>query len=80
MSGGAGNPFWHVDWNFVGIFNGNFVTTAFDFSDQPITFTATAVWSNPGGSTTLQLMSHTAGTKTGWVVEEPQSPVHHRFH
>lgn len=51
-----------------GIFNGNFVTTAFDFPTNSITFTATAVWSG-GGSTTLQLMSHTKGTKTGWVVE-----------
>ncbi len=51
-----------------GIFNGNFVTTAYDFPTNPITFTATAVWSG-GGTTTLQLMSHTKGTKTGWVVE-----------
>jgi PKD repeat protein len=51
-----------------GIFNGNFVTTAFDFPTNPITFTATAIWSG-GGSTTLQLMSHTKGSKVGWVVD-----------
>lgn len=51
-----------------GIFNGNFLTTAYDFPTNPITFTATAVWSG-GGTTTLQLMSHTKGSKTGWAVE-----------
>lgn len=51
-----------------GIFNGNFVTTAFDFPTNTITFTASAIWSG-GGSTTLQLMSHTKGSKVGWVVD-----------
>lgn len=51
-----------------GIFSGNFVTTAYDFPTNTITFTATATWSG-GGSTTLQLMSHNKGTKTGWVGE-----------
>lgn len=52
----------------AGIFNGNFVTTAFDFPTNSITFTATAIWSG-GGSTALQLMSHTKGSKVGWVVD-----------
>lgn len=49
-----------------GIFSGNFVTTSFEFPTNAITFTATAIWSG-GGTTTLQLMSHNKGTKTGWV-------------
>lgn len=49
-----------------GIFSGNFVTTGFDFPTNSITFSATAIWAG-GGTTTLQLMSHNKGTKTGWV-------------
>jgi len=51
-----------------GIFSGNFFTTSYEFPASTITFTATAVWSG-GGTTTLQLMSHTKGTKTGWAVD-----------
>ncbi len=54
--------------NLSGIFSGNFVTTAFDFPTNTISFTATAIW-NGGGSSTLQLMSHSKGAKASWGLD-----------
>ena len=54
--------------NLSGIFSGNFVTTAFDFPTNPISFTATAIW-NGGGTGILELVSHPSATKAGWVVD-----------
>lgn len=64
----TGTLFGTLAGSLSGFVSGNYLTTSYEFPTNTFTFTATAVWSG-GGNTTLQLMSHSKGTKTGWLVD-----------
>ncbi|MFO1476313.1 MAG: S8 family serine peptidase [Verrucomicrobiota bacterium] len=57
-----------LEGSLSGVFNGNFVTTAFEFPTNTISLTAVATWIG-GGNGTLEIVSHNKGTKTGWAVD-----------